>query len=122
MLQPRPHSSFSFFAVEKGAHYGLDKLDLVYTNGYLENLCSKFVIRDQREWTIKICKKTKSKLLTEVRRILGLLVLKNLIVLKNKRARRGILQTKKGKSLPQILFQSYLRKVKENVERDNFYR
>ena len=48
-----------------------------------------------------------------MRIILGLFVLKDI------RVRRGNLQPKKGKNLPQVLFQSYVRKIKINVEREN---
>ena len=48
-----------------------------------------------------------------MRRIVGLLVLKDT------RARRGNPQSKKGKNLPQVLFQSCIQKVKRNVEREN---
>ena len=48
-----------------------------------------------------------------MRRILGWLVLKDTT------ARRGNLQPKKGKNLPPILFKSYIRKVKRNLEREN---
>ena len=42
-----------------------------------------------------------------------------LFSLKDTRARRGNLQLKKGKNLPQALFQSCIQKVKRNVEREN---
>ena len=48
-----------------------------------------------------------------MRRIVGLLVLKDT------RARRGNPQSKEGKNLPQVLFQSCIQKVKRNVEREN---
>ena len=48
-----------------------------------------------------------------MRRILGLLALKDT------RARRGNLHLKKGKNLPQVLFQSCIRKAKRNVERES---
>ena len=46
-------------------------------------------------------------------------IILGLLVLKDKRVRKGNLQPKKGKNLPQVLFQSYIRKVKRNVEREN---
>ena len=55
----------------------------------------------------------RSELLTKVRKILRLLVLRDT------RARRGNLQPSKGKNLPQLLFQSSIQKVKRNVERVN---
>ena len=42
-----------------------------------------------------------------------------LFSLEDTRARRGNLQPKKGKNLPQALFQSCIQKVKRNVEREN---
>ena len=46
-------------------------------------------------------------------------IILGLLVLKDTRVRRGNLQPKKGKNLPQVLFQSYVRKIKRNVEREN---
>ena len=86
---------------------------MIYIYIYPENLCSKFVVRDQREWTTKVNKRPKSELLTKVRRILRLLVLRDT------RARRGNLQQRKGNILPQLLFQSCIQKVNRNVERVN---
>ena len=48
-----------------------------------------------------------------MRRIVGLLVLKDT------RTRRGNPQSKKGKNLPQVLFESCIRKVKRKLEREN---
>ena len=48
-----------------------------------------------------------------MRRILGLLALKDT------RARRGNLHPKKDENLPQVLFQSCIRKAKRNVERES---
>ena len=42
-----------------------------------------------------------------------------LLVLRDTRVRRGNLQPKKDKNLPQVLFQSCIREVKRNVGREN---
>ena len=41
-----------------------------------------------------------------------------MLVLKDTRARRGYLQPEKGKNLPQVLFESCIRKAKKNVKRE----